>query len=134
MSPRRKADLGKSLGSRQAAILEYLWASGPQSVADLHRGLSAIDGVAYTTIFTELSRMLKKGLVAKGNASGSHLDVRYRAARTREGVVSAIVTTTLGGLISAHGPAAIHGFMEALADDGEAMAELRRLLINRKKR
>jgi len=76
MSPRRKADLGKSLGSRQAAILEYLWASGPQSVADLHRGLSAIDGVAYTTIFTELSRMLKKGLVAKGNASGSHLDVR----------------------------------------------------------
>ncbi len=136
MSPRKKADLGKALGSRQASILEYLWARGPQSVSDLHRGLSEREDLAYTTVFTELSRMLKKGLVAKGNEGGSHLDMRYRAALSREGVVSSVVAQTLGGLISAHGPAAVHGFVDAVAHDPSALEELRRLLDarSRKKR
>jgi predicted transcriptional regulator len=112
-------------------ILEYLWANGPQSVSTLHQALSEADGVAYTTVFTELSRMLKKGLVAKGNEGGSHLDMRYRAAVTRESVVSSVVSQTLGGLIAAHGPAAIHGFVDAVADDPEALAELRRVLGSR---
>ncbi len=128
MSPRKKADLGKALGSRQACILEYLWAHGPQSVSELHRGLCECEDLAYTTVFTELSRMLKKGLVAKGNDGGSHLDMRYRAAVSREGVVSMVVAKTLGGLISAHGPAAVHGFVDAVAHDPSALEELRRLL------
>ncbi|GAC1571507.1 MAG: BlaI/MecI/CopY family transcriptional regulator [Candidatus Elarobacter sp.] len=131
MTPRKKADLGRALGTRQASILEYLWAHGPQSVAELHRGLAAREDLAYTTVFTELSRMLKKGLVAKGNEGGSHLDIRYRAALTREGVVSSIVAQTLGSLISAHGPAAVHGFVDALARDADALDELRRLLDGR---
>lgn len=134
MSPRKKADLGKALGSRQASILEFLWAKGPQSVADLHRGLTEREDLAYTTVFTELSRMLKKGLVAKGNEGGSHLDMRYRAAVTREGVVSSIVAQTLGGLISAHGPAAVHGFVDAVAGDPAALDELRRILNDRRRR
>jgi BlaI family transcriptional regulator, penicillinase repressor len=134
MSPRKKADLGKALGTRQASILEYLWSHGPQSVSELHRGLCEREDLAYTTVFTELSRMLKKGLVAKGNEGGSHLDMRYRAAVTREGVVSSIVAQTLGRLISAHGPAAVHGFVDALADDEGALAELRRLLDDRSRK
>ena len=134
MSPKKRADLGKVLGTRQASILEYLWRHGAQSVSELHRGLSEREELAYTTVFTELSRMLKKGLVAKGNEGGSHLDMRYRAAVTREGVVSAIVARTLGGLISAHGPAAVHGFVDAVADDPGALDELRRLLNDRSRK
>lgn len=134
MSPKKKADLGKALGTRQASILEFLWARGAQSVADLHRGLSEHEDLAYTTVFTELTRMLKKGLVAKGNDGGTHLDMRYRAAVTREGVISTIVAQTLGGLISAHGPAAIHGFVDAVAQDETALAELRRLLNDRSRK
>ena len=131
MRARKRADLGKTLGTRQASILEYLWAHGPQSVSELHRGLSRREELAYTTVFTELSRMLKKGLVGKSSEGGSHLDMRYRAALTREGVVSAIVAQTLGGLISAHGPAALHGFVDAVAADEGALDELRRLLAER---
>ena len=134
MSPRKKADLGKALGTRQASILEYLWAHGPQSVSELHRGLCAREDLAYTTVFTELSRMLTKRLVAKSNDGGSHLDMRYRAAMTREDVVSSIVTQMLGGLISAHGPAAVHGFVDAIADDQGALDELRRLLARSPKK
>jgi predicted transcriptional regulator len=103
-------------------------------VSELHRGLSQRDDIAYTTVFTELSRMLKKGLVAKGNEGGSHLDMRYRAGLTREGVVSSIVAQTLGGLISAHGPAAVHGFVDAVANDPGALGELRRLLDQRSRK
>ena len=131
MSPKKKADLGKVLGTRQASILEYLWRHGPQSVVDIHRGLSVDEDLAYTTVFTELSRMLQKGLVSKRSEGGSHLDMRYRAAVTREGVVSGIVAQTLGGLFSAHGPAAVHGFVDAIAQDESALAELRRLLDDR---
>lgn len=134
MSPRKKADLGKAIGTRQASILEYLWAHGAQSVAELHRGLSEREDLAYTTVFTELSRMLKKGLVAKSNEGGSHLDTRYRAAVTREGVISGIVSQTLGGLISAHGPAAVHGFVDAVSNDPRALDELRRLLDDRSRK
>jgi predicted transcriptional regulator len=134
MSQRKKADLGKALGTRQASILEYLWAHGPQSVSELHRGLCEREDLAYTTVFTELSRMLKKGLVSKGNDGGSHLDMRYRAATTREGIVSSIVAQTLGQLISAHGPAALHGFVNAVAEDEGALAELRRLLDDRSRK
>ncbi len=115
-------------------ILEYFWAHGPQSVSTLHHGMCEVSDVAYTTIFTELSRMLKKGLVSKGNDGGSHLDMRYHAAVTREAVVSAVVAQTLGGLIAAHGPAAIHGFVDAVADDPEALAELQRVLGSRARR
>ena len=131
MTRKRIADLGKALGTRQASILEYLWRHGPQSVSDLHRGLSAREELAYTTVFTELSRMLKKGLVAKGNDGGSHLDIRYRAALTREGVVATIVAQTLSGLISAHGAAAVHGFVDAVSQDVTALNELRRALNDR---
>jgi hypothetical protein len=38
------------------------------------------------------------------------------------------VAPALGGLIAAHGAAAIHGFVDAVADDPSALVELRRLL------
>jgi predicted transcriptional regulator len=128
VSSKRKADLGKVLGTRQASMLEYLWRHGAQSVSQLHQGIADVDDVAYTTIFTELSRMLKKGLVSKSTDGGSHLDTRYRAAVTRENLVSGVVSRTLGALIDAHGAAAVHGFFDAVADDPEALAELRRAL------
>ena len=136
MPRKRNADLSAVLGTRQASILEHLWKSGPQSPTQLHRSIVEVDDIAYTTVFTELSRMLKKGLVSKSTDGGSHFDTKYRAAVTREGVVSATVSKTLGALIDAHGSAAVHGFVDAVGDDPEALAELRRALAGkvRKKR
>jgi BlaI family transcriptional regulator, penicillinase repressor len=129
---KKQPDLGKVLGSRQASILEYLWKHGPQSVADLHRGLARLEDLAYTTVFTELTRMLHKHLVVKSNEGGTHLDMRYHAAVTREDVVTAVVSETLGSLISAHGSAAVHGFVNAVAHDPASLEELRRVLNARR--
>ena len=128
MSGKKNADLGRLLGHRQASILEYLWSHGPQSVSELHRGLGDREELAYTTVFTELTRMLQKRLVRKSNSGDSHLSVRYTAAVTREQLVAAVVSQTLGTLIAAHGRAAVHGFVAAIAADPGALDELRSLL------
>jgi predicted transcriptional regulator len=60
--------------------------------------------------------------------------MKYRAAVTREDVVSAVVAQTLGGLIDAHGAAAIHGFVDAVAGDARALAQLRRALDDRSRK
>jgi predicted transcriptional regulator len=129
---KKPPDLGKVLGSRQASILEYLWQHGPQSVVDLHRGLARLEDLAYTTVFTELTRMLRKRLVVKSNDGGTHLDMRYRAAITREDLVASVVSDTLGALIAAHGSAAVHGFVNAVAHDAASLEELRRVLNARR--
>ena len=133
MSPRKKADLGKALGVRQASILSICGRMGRS------RWSTCIAAYRSATMWrtrpcSPNSAGCSRGLVAKSNDGGSHLDMRYRASITREGVVSTIVAQTLGGLISAHGPAAVHGFVDAVANDPGALDELRRLLDHRSRK
>ena len=109
--------------------MELLWKHGQQSPAELHAALEAAENVAYTTVYTELSRLVKKGFVHK---SGRNLDARYHAALPRDKFVQAMVTEVLEGLIGAHGAAAIHGFVDLVADDELALGELRKVLDNKK--
>lgn len=115
------------LGHRQASVLEYLWNHGPQTPGDLHQALVAQAAVAYTTIHTELGRLVKKGFVKKGRG-----DSVYAAALTRDEFKSAMVAHVLAGLIDAHGAAAIHGFVDLVAADKDAYNELQRALKNKK--
>jgi predicted transcriptional regulator len=117
------------LGVLQARIMERLWARGPQALTELHRSLAEESEIAYTTIATELTRLQRKGLVLK---RGAHLATRYRAAIERETFVERLVGGVLQGLLGTHGRAAIHGFVDAIADDPEALEETLRLLQKRR--
>lgn len=118
----------QALGTREAAIMEYLWKHGALAPGDLHRGLSAMEPIAYSTVYTELSRLANKGLVRK---RGRHLDATYAPAVTREQFVTSLVSQVVGGLIDAHGTAAIHGFVDVIADDKESMDVMKRRLRRR---
>lgn len=115
------------LGSLEAAIMDVLWNGGPVSAVELHRALEH-RGLAYTTVATELTRLLEKGLVAR---EGRYATARYRAALGREAHTEAIVSSTIGGLIKTYGRAAIHGFLDVVGDDPEALAEFRKSLAER---
>ncbi len=121
--------LQQTFGRRESKIMEMLWKYGPQSPAELHAALDTADPVAYTTVYTELSRLVKKGFVHK---SGRNLDARYQATLPRDTFVQRMVTEVLGGLIGAHGAAAIHGFVALVADDDIALDQLRKVLDNKK--
>ena len=121
----------QSLGPLQTAVMESLWHRGPLSAVELHELLSARQDWAYTTIHTELSRLLKKGLVQK---RGSNLETRYAARMSRDEYLKASVKATLAELIGTHGPTAVHGFVELLEDDDAALEALRGAMRQRRRR
>jgi BlaI family transcriptional regulator, penicillinase repressor len=118
------------LGELQTRVMEHLWSDGPVSLSDLRRALARRGEVAYTTVATELTRLQRKGLVRK---TGTYLETRYTAALTREAFVERFVGDVLSGLVGAHGRAAIHGFVDAIAHDEQALEETLRLLEERRR-
>jgi len=113
------------LGSLEAAIMERLWETEAQSVGELHAYFSERSGLAYTTIYSELARMIKKRLIVKRGAYG---EATYAARLPRERFVRELVRDVLKGLLDAHGPIAIHGFVDLVASDEDAQAALERRL------
>ncbi len=118
------------LGGRQASIMHALWDHGAMTPGGLRAVLKAASPVAYTTIHTELMRLVKKGLVNK--PSGGNAE--YKASLAREAFARDTVTQVLRGLIQAHGAAAIHGFVNIVANDAEAYDELRRAVRRKKQK
>jgi predicted transcriptional regulator len=118
------------LGGLQSRVMEHLWSEGPMALATLHRALARRGEVAYTTVATELTRLQRKGLVRK---AGTYLETRYAAALSREAFVERFVGDVLSGLVGAHGRAAIHGFVDAIAGDDDALDETLRLLQKRRR-
>ena len=108
--------------------MEHLWKAGPQTPADLHRALNDAENIAYTTIFTELTRLVQKGVV--GKRGSEHKSVLYEAVFTREEWVAKTVSSVLENLMHSHGSATIHGFVELVAD-GDAMDALRAAIKRR---
>lgn len=120
-----------TLGALEARVMEHLWEHGPDSIANVHRALARSGAIAYTTVATELSRLVKKQLIAK---TGSHLDTRYAAVTDRAEFVERLVGDVVATLMPAHQTAAIHGFVEAIAHDDAALKETLRLIQERRRR
>ncbi|GAC1453159.1 MAG: hypothetical protein PVSMB8_12230 [Vulcanimicrobiaceae bacterium] len=74
---------------------------------------------------SELSRLVKKKLIVK---RGTYADATYAARLSRERFVDDLVRDVLKGLLDAHGPIAVHGFVDLVAEDDEARATLERRL------
>ncbi len=109
------------LGPLEASIMEHLWAKGPQALAAVHQALGGTRNIAYTTVHTELARLIKKNLVIK---SGAYAEAMYAAKVPRETFVGDVVRSVLRGLLDAHGPVAVHGFVDLIDDNDEARATL----------
>jgi len=99
--------------------------AGPQSIGELHETLGSTTAIAYTTVHTELARLVKKKLVVK---RGRYAEATYAARVPRETFVNDLVRNVLRGLLDAHGPIAVHGFVDLIAEDDEARAALERRL------
>lgn len=125
MAAKKRPWPARPLGHRQHAIMSCLWNEGPLGAADVHAILSRHEDLAYTTIHTELSRLLEKGLVKK---RGRNLETKYSAAMSRDEFLQESVRATLSELIGTHGASAVHGFVDVIAHDPTALAELRRAM------
>ena len=83
-----------TLGELERAVMEILWASdGTLSAYDLQERLEGRE-LAATTILTVLSRLEKKGFVARTRDARPH---RYSAAASREEHMADLMHEVLGG-------------------------------------
>lgn len=115
-----------TLGELERGVMELFWASAdPLSAYDLQERLAAVDGreLAATTVLTVLSRLEKKGFVARERSTRPH---RYSATATREDHMAELMHEVLGG--AADRTAVLARFLgRATPEEAEA---LRRLLAD----
>ncbi|MGL4338956.1 MAG: BlaI/MecI/CopY family transcriptional regulator [Rhodoglobus sp.] len=113
-----------TLGELERSVMELLWGCRESlSAYDIQTGL-ADRKLASTTILTVLSRLEKKGFVARDRSSRPH---RYSAAADREAHMAELMHEVLGG--ASDRTAVLERFVGQVSAD-EA-ATLRRILDGR---
>lgn len=87
MAPSRR------LGSLERAIMDQLWdTSGPQTVRQVHRALSARRELAYSTVMTVLQRLACKSLVVQIRDNRAY---QYAPSHGREELVADLMVDAL---------------------------------------
>jgi predicted transcriptional regulator len=118
---KRKVRRMNGLGELERAVMDNLWSSAePQTVRQVHAGLSADRDLAYTTVMTVLQRLAKKKLVTQLRDDRAH---RYSATQPREHLVATLMVDALSEADEAGSrQAALVSFVGRVgADEAEAL-------------
>lgn len=109
------------LGDLERAVMDHLWsAPQPQTVRQVHEGLSEHRDLAYTTVMTVLQRLAKKNLVSQIRDDRAH---RYAPVHGRDELVAGLMVDALDQASdSGSRRAALVHFVERVgADEAEAL-------------
>jgi predicted transcriptional regulator len=109
------------LGELEQAVMDHLWsAPEPQTVRQVHEGLSARRDLAYTTVMTVLQRLAKKNLVVQHRDDRAH---RYAPTNGRDELVAGLMVDALDQAAGTGGRrAALVHFVERVgADEAQAL-------------
>ena len=111
----RKDGLEKTLGALEAQIMDVIWSSrDPMCVDDVRAELARRGKEsAYTTIMTTLSRLHKKGLLARDMKGKAHY---YTSRVSRKELGSTVTKDVIDGLLATFAEPAMAYFVEALSD------------------
>jgi predicted transcriptional regulator len=106
----------KLLGELERRVMEHLWtASQPQTVRDVHAGVSVRRDLAYTTVMTVLRRLADKELVVQYRDDRAH---RYAPACGRDELVAGLMVDALDQVAdSGDRRAALVHFVESVGTD-----------------
>ena len=122
-----KDGLEKTLGALEAQIMNVVWSSKePLCVDDVRLELARSGkDAAYTTIMTTLSRLFKKGLLARDMKGKAYY---YTSRVSRKELSSTVTKDVIDGLLATFAEPAMAYFVEALSDTDptklESLAEL----------
>lgn len=123
--PRRR--ILPRLSAAETELLEMLWREGPVTLSAAHRSLGL--PIGYTTVQTRLNRLVKKGLVARGEERPA----RYQAAVSREEIcaedLNLLVKRVSGGVV----PLVAHLVRERSLSAAE-VEDLKRLIAEAERR
>ena len=123
----RKDGMEKTLGALEARIMDVVWADKDAVCVDNVRQALSKAGkeAAYTTVMTTLSRLHKKGLLAREMIGKAYY---YSAQVTRGELSTTVSRQVIDGLLATFAEPAMAYFVEALGEDDpdklESLAQL----------
>jgi BlaI family transcriptional regulator, penicillinase repressor len=118
----------RDLTDLQLALLEVLWDRGEASVAEVQEALVEERGLAASTVATILSRLERRGVLARRNEGRLYL---YRPLVTREQVTETQVSALAARLFEGDVAALVnHLITKAQISPGD-LARVRQLLAGR---
>lgn len=127
-----KDGLEKTLGTLEAQIMNVVWdANEPICVQDAQEALlSSGKDAAYTTVMTTLSRLYKKGFLARDMRGKAYL---YSARVSRDELEDTVTRQVVDGLLATFAEPAMSYFVEALSETDPSKLESLAGLIEKKR-
>ena len=123
----RRDGMEKTLGALEAQIMDVIWAGSEAMCVDDVRAELTRRGKdsAYTTIMTTLSRLHKKGLLARDMKGKAYY---YTSRVSRKELGTTVTKDVIDGLLATFAEPAMAYFVEALSDTDprklDSLAEL----------
>lgn len=100
------------LGPLESKVMEVMWRSGEATVRQVMDVLEPPRGVAYTTVMTIMSNLVRKGLLRSTSTGKAYL---YSVALSREAFLEHKAQEAVSEVLERFGDLAIARFMEAAA-------------------
>lgn len=126
-----KTGLQKALGDLEAEIMELVWKEEEVSVRHIHQLLEKKREIAYTTVMTVMGRLADKGLLKKEKLGKMYI---YQAALSEEEFNDSMAGSILSGLGGDLTRATLAYFVDNISTDEETLAELERMIKEKRKR
>ncbi len=128
-----KDGLEKTLGNLEVQIMDAVWsADGEVSVQDVQETLAQSGKqAAYTTVMTTLSRLHKKGFLARAMRGKAY---HYTARVSRSELSDTVTRQVVDGLLSTFAEPAMSYFVEALSENDPGKLDSLAALIEKKRR
>lgn len=121
----RKRPTLATLGESEMELLQFVWDSGPASVAETHERALEKRKVAYTTVMSQLRNLAKKGFLEFEKEGNAYL---YRAARRPEEVRYSLLSNILDKVFRGSAVEMVKSLLRNVSLSSEDYAEMRRLI------
>ncbi|MDJ0976317.1 MAG: BlaI/MecI/CopY family transcriptional regulator [Planctomycetota bacterium] len=118
-----------ALSETQLAILRVLWDAEEASVADVQAALESERALALTTVATMLSRLHRRGVVARRTEGRQFI---YRAAVAEDEVRRSMVSDLMQRLFEGDAAALVNHLVSEGEIDADELAAIRRKLARRR--
>jgi len=99
-------------GSSEQLVLEALWEKGSLTGRAIFEEVSRSKGLAYTTVLTVVSRMVKKGSVKRKKAGGIYI---FEAALQKPEFERHVAVTVIKGIVEISPAHALSAIVDVLS-------------------
>lgn len=118
------------LGELQSAVMEFVWARGEATVADVVEHLAARRPATYTTVLVAFQKLEKKGWLTHRSAGRAYV---YRPVRTRQHAQAGVLSEMLDGVFAGDPKLLVSQLLDARPWTPDELSQMRRLIEARRK-